>query len=72
MVAHGRSLWVRHAHFGHWGGQKQNDPFKQIQSTNNGQMAGFMGTMEGNDKKAEASDSDNEEASDFSFASDME
>ena len=39
-------------------------------------MIGFTDTIEGgtndNGKKAEASDSDNEEASDFSFASDME
>ena len=27
-----------------------------------------MGTMEGNDKKAEASDSDNEEAFDFPYS----
>ena len=37
-------------------------------------MGGLMSTIEGNanENKADASDSDNEEASDCSFASDME
>ena len=37
-------------------------------------MGGFMSTMEGNanGNKGDASDSDNEEASECSFASDME